>query len=88
MVDIEQKKQYIRHGECTACGECCKHLHPDEDWSPGMTGTRCNALQEDNLCSLHPDKPAPCLEWPATPNDLIYQKVKDKCTYWFEEVKE
>jgi len=88
-MNIPPQIKYIRKGKCTQCGECCKHLHlaSSEDWPQGMTGTVCNQLNKNGTCRLHPDKPPECSEFPNSPGDLIYRKVKDQCGYWFEEIR-
>jgi len=48
-----------------------------------------NQLVDVNACGIYKNRPSACKEFPSSPWDLIYQKVKDKCSYWFEiEIKE
>jgi len=77
--------KYIRHGKCNQCGACCRALSPGE-WKNGMTGATCNKLVKGK-CSIYKDKPEECKEFPNSPGDLIYKRVKDKCGYWFEEIR-
>jgi hypothetical protein len=47
---------------------------------------RCDALTDDNRCSLYgkPERPQLCADWPATPGAMA--GLEDVCGYRFEEV--
>jgi len=70
---------YIRKGKCSQCGECCRQLN-DDLWGKNHI---CDNLK-NNLCNINSNKPLECGEFPNSPWDLIYLKVKNKCGFWFE----
>lgn len=48
---------------------------------------QCNfliAFTPSNDCSIYRNRPSVCNEFPCSPWDLIYLKVKNVCSYWFE----
>lgn len=92
---------YKRRGRCNyqKCkGACCAALNlcngeMENDLSPGdrltFTNYRCVHLENTGACRIYHNRPSVCCTFPESPWDLIYQRVKDKCSYWFEiEMKE
>ena len=71
-----------RIGTCQPdkCGAACCKAFSKEEFPDGV----CDKLK-DNRCSIHSKKPKPCWDFPTTPDDPIYQLVKDKCTYKFKD---
>lgn len=51
-----------------------------QNWSCGWL----NSLADTSACGIYKNRPSPCKEFPSSPWDLIYLKIKDKCSYWFE----
>lgn len=43
-----------------------------------------NELSASFDCKIYKNRPTLCREFPSSPWDGIYQRVKGKCTYWFE----
>ena len=92
---------YIRKGQCNyrECkGACCAALNLcngeiENDLSPENRLTyanyRCDYLENTGACRIYRNRPTFCQTFPESPWDLIYQRIKHKCTYWFEiEIKE
>lgn len=92
---------YTRKGTCNylKCkGACCAALNlrngdMENDLSPGdritFTNYRCMYLENTGACRIYRNRPSVCLAFPESPWDTIYQRVKGKCSYWFEiEMKE
>ena|SRR4030042_2046488 len=57
-----------------------------------FTQYRCTNINESSAgrdCRIYKNRPTLCKEFPTSLWDLIYHKVKDVCSYWFEiEIKE
>jgi hypothetical protein len=52
------------------------------------TCSNINELNSTFDCKIYKNRPTLCKQFPSSPWDLIYQKIKDKCSYWFEiEIK-
>lgn len=83
---------------------CCQqlniksgYLHNDQAPRPSeeeidVVESTCSALDVLNVvnpCTIYRNRPTVCREFPASPWDLIYRKVKAVCTFWFEiEIEE
>lgn len=95
--------KYTRKGKCDfrKCGTaCCSALNIkdgeiENDFNSNVrvlfTDHRCDniSLLPDARCSVYYDRPFVCREFPVSPWDLIYMRIKNRCTYWFEiEIKE
>jgi hypothetical protein len=79
--------QYIRHGKCKPdeCNSlCCKVMERSDEIIQLDKNGICTKLK-NNMCSLQTkNKPNVCKEWPRSPHDPIFLKVKEKCGFWFE----
>jgi hypothetical protein len=52
-----------------------------------FTNARCsqiNELSDSFDCAIYKNRPSVCKDFPASPWDLIYRRVKRVCSYWFE----
>jgi len=81
--------EYERKGKCNleVCGGlCCKVLEKsDLENDIVVLNNACKHLT-NGLCARHNiNKPQVCNDFPVTPFHSVYQKVKHKCTYWFEK---
>jgi hypothetical protein len=84
-------KYYIRHGKCDPdkCGAaCCKMMknpspETKAEFCPDNNGV-CRYLK-NNRCTIQETKNQICKNFPPDPGDQNYLKVKDKCSYRFEE---
>jgi len=93
---IIQKVKYIRHGKCEPdkCGSlCCRQMqNPSKEciniFKPNKDGI-CQYLV-NNRCTIYANRPEVCEKFPSErcPYHPNYLKVKDKCTFRFEEVRE
>ena len=91
------KYKYTRYGVCNpkekGCNAaCCRNLL-GQDASCGGSGVfegeitfeggLCNKLGANNKCIIYKKRPESCVEWPNSPDDIIYKQVKDVCSYYF-----
>lgn len=57
-----------------------------------FTNSTCSNINELGRtfdCKIYKNRPSVCEEFPSSPWDMIYRKVKSRCSYWFEiEIKE
>ena len=87
--------------QCRAA--CCRALNLDAgtfDNDMGITPdeiqvlfadyscTNINELSDSFDCKIYKNRPTLCKEFPSSPWDRIYQRIKSKCAFWFEiEIK-
>jgi hypothetical protein len=88
-----QDKTWERMGECNHCGECCTgwrnpcpqlRILPDATSRCGMYERRgeCNDPEVMETCGVHTTA---CVNFPASPGDLNYPAIRNKCSYYFVE---
>lgn len=88
--------RWERKGECDykACKAiCCRsftssgELKNENDHDSLVTVTEgiCEYVNSiDSKCDIYNKQPSTCREFPLSPWDIMYRRVSEKCSYWFE----
>ena len=76
--------KYIRKGKCQpkkCMNACCKNF--GEPVAPLKEVDGCCVWLKANKCSRQKNKPKVCLNFPVSPFDGMYERIKDKCGFYF-----